>query len=435
MERKTGPTSNWLIVAMSFCILGIAYGVWYSFSVFFVALLKEFGWDRSMAAGAFSVMVILHGVIGPFAGHLADRLGPRRVMVLGAVIVGTGLILCSRMQTWWQFYLFFGVIAAVGVGMIGMVPNTTLIQFWFREKMGLAMGIVTSGIGFGVIVCGPVVQLLIDRFGWRMSYLLIGVFVPTAVGTMAISILKNPLPMMVSERSPSRAPGDAVRDPLAVNEEWTNATWTVRKALHTSPFWFLAFAHCLGGFTVQSMLAHQVAFFVDEGLTPLLASSVMSAVGFVSIGGKILWGALSDRIGREITFSAGMTCTVLGMISVISFHGHHVSSLPYLYALFYGLGYGMTAALPPLIAADFFQGRGYGEIFGTVMLIGNLGGAFGAWFAGFVYDKQGSYIPIFVLTIGCALLACLSVWKAAPRKVRSVPGRRVRAVRPSSSDP
>jgi len=146
-------------------------------------------------------------------------------------------------------------------------------------------------------------------------------------------------------------------------------------------------------------------------------------VGLVSIGSKILWGILADRIGREALFTAGFICSILGVLCLILFSQIPASSFPYLYGLFFGLGYASQAALPPLIAADFFEGKAYGGIFGTFIIFIGIGGALGAWFAGFLYDQAGSYLPVFVILIAFAVVSCLSVWKAAPRKIRRMPER------------
>lgn len=172
-----------------------------------------------------------------------------------------------------------------------------------------------------------------------------------------------------------------------------------------------------------SVFTHQVAFFVDCGLEPLIASYLVGIVGLVSIVSKIFWGILADRIGREVLFTVGFICSILGILWLILFSQTPASSFPYLYGLFFGLGYATQAALPPLIAADFFEGKTYGGIFGTFIFFIGIGGALGAWFAGFLYDQTGSYLPVFVILIVCALISCLNVWKAAPRKIRRVSGK------------
>jgi len=152
MKEEGAFQFNWVIVGASFITLALVYSVWYSFAVFFVILLKEFGWSRSLGAGAFSLFSISGCVVAPLVGGLISSLGPQRVLLLGALFLGTGLALCSLMTNWWQFYLYFGIIAAIGLGASGWITHVTIIQLWFKEKRGLATGIISSGIGIGILV-------------------------------------------------------------------------------------------------------------------------------------------------------------------------------------------------------------------------------------------------------------------------------------------
>ena len=426
MDRNKGSYHRWVIVGASFVTLGLTYSIWYSFSVFFVALLKEFGWSRSTGAGAFSILAAIAGPMGLVAGIMMDRLGPTRVIVLGSVFLGAGLGLSCLIQTWWQWYLFFGFITGMGIGCTGWICNTTVVQNWFKEQRGLAMGIISSGIGVGILVWVPLVQHGIDLVGWRTTFGIMAVSIPLAIGSMAIFVMKRTPPRDTAPSVPGELPPTNSTDPCVVDQEWASRAWTLREAMRTEPFWFLAAAYCLGNIVAQSILAHQVAFFVDRGLKPILASYLVGMVGLVSIGGKILWAALSDRIGREVTYGWGSACAVLGVLSLIAFQVFGMPFLPYAYALFFGLGYAVTASVPPVITADLFEGRTYGSIFGALMVLTGFGGAFGAWFAGFVYDRFQSYLWAFVLVIACVLLMLYSVWKAAPRKIRRVPGKRSR---------
>lgn len=424
MRTKTTSNFNWNIVGFSFITLALAYGIWYSFSVFFVALLKEFHWSRSMGAGAFSLFIIIHGVIGPFVGGMLDRFGPKGVILGGSIFLGIGLALCSLVHTWWQFYIFFGVIAAVGVGSTGWIPNTSLIQQRFKEKRGLAMGIISSGIGIGILACVPFFQFLITKAGWRTAYLMIAVFVPLIIMSMTVAFLKKPSTTTSSSYIGKGISSAVARDPLVVNKDWVSKPWTLRRAAKTKTFWLLSLSLFLGNQVNQSIFAHQVAFFVDRGLTPLIASYIVGIIGIVSVGAKILWGALSDKIGREITYTLGVICSIIGVIFLILFNSLPISRLPYLFAFFFSMGYASSAALPPLITADLFEGGAYGRIYGTLNMINNAGGAFGAWFAGFLYDRLGNYLPVFILLIACSLFSCLNIWWVAPRKIRMVPEKK-----------
>jgi len=424
MRDKIPSHFAWFIVGFSFITLALVYGVWYSYSVFFVALLEEFGWSRSIGAGAFSIFIILSGMIGPYVGTMVYSAGPRKVIILGSLLLGVGLALCSATQTWWQFYIFFSIITAVGLGATGWVPNVGLVQQWFKEKKGLPMGIISSGIGIGILVSVPLIQYLIKWAGWRMAYRTMAVFIPLIIIPMAIVFLKRP-PQSVSYHTEIGSRSTFVKDPLIINEEWASRSWTVRQALTTRQFWLLAFSTFLGSLIIQSVFTHQVAFFVDQGVEALFASYIVGIVGMVSLGGKILWGTLSDKIGREMTYTMGTACFLLGLTTLILFSVFSLPVLIYFFPIFFGMGYASATALPPLITADFFEGKAYGGIFGWLMMLVGTGGAFGAWFAGFLYDHLGSYVPIFIVTIICALFSCLSIWWAAPRRIRRVPGKRM----------
>ncbi len=422
MNRQDRSAYGWIIVGVSFITLALSYGIWYSFSVFFVAFLREFGWSRSVGAGAFSILGIVAGIVGPFTGHLVDRVGPKKVLISGALLLGAGLALSSFTQTWWHLYLFFGVITGLGIGATGWIPNTTVIQYWFKEGRGLAMGIISSGIGAGILCFVPLMQYFIDRVGWRMTYRLVAVFVPLIIVSITLLFYRK-IPR------PAVSPGDdhlrvRDRDPLVLNDEWASRSWTVREAMGTGPFWLLVVSYSVANLATQAILTHQVAFFVDRGLEALSASYIVGMIGVASIGGKILWGSLSDRAGREITYTLGILCAVIGISFLMAFHFEPVPSFSYGYALFFGFGYAVTAALPPVITADFFEGRRYGGIFGTIMVLNSIGGAVGNWFAGFMYDLQKNYLLTFMVMIGCVLVTVYTVWRAAPRKIRRVPGKR-----------
>lgn len=417
MKRHPPITSGWFIVGFSFITLALVYGIYYSFSVFFVALLKEFSWNRATGAGAFSLFMIVNSLIAPFIGKMVSSTHPKRVMIGGMILLGIGLALSSLTQTWWQFYLFFSLITAIGLGATGWLPNVVIVQNWFKEKRGLAIGIISAGVGIGILVCVPSAQYLILQFGWRVAYRIMAIFIPIIVISMAIVLLRNP-PTHSSQMSKLEISHKIGKDPLETYGKWFSQSWTVAQAVRTKVFWLLGFSFFLANLITQALFTHQVAFFVDCGLEALLASYIVGMIGIVSLGGKILWGTLSDRIGREITYTMGITCTILGILWLILFSYYSLPAFPYLYAFFFGMGYAVHAALPPLIAADFFEGQGYGGIFGLHMIFIGIGGAFGAWFAGFLHDRFGSYLPVFIITILCAFFSCLNIWWANPKGVR-----------------
>lgn len=249
-------------------------------------------------------------------------------------------------------------------------------------------------------------------------------FIPLIIISLALLFLKEPPQALPFHRVETDIPLSQERNSLIIDEQWASQSWTVRRAIRTKTFWLLGFSFFLGNMITQSIFTHQVAFFVDRQLDPLFAAYIAGVVGVVSLGSKILWGVLSDIIGRELTYTMGILCSIFGMIVLTFFHFFPSPNLSYAYALFFGMGYSVTAALPPLITADFFEGKSYGSIFGSLIILIGIGGAFGAWFAGFIHDQTGNYVPVFIMMALSALVASLNIWRAAPRKIRRVPGRR-----------
>jgi MFS family permease len=253
LREKDPLNFQWVIVGTSFVTLALVYSTWYAFSVFFVALLKEFNWSRSLGAGAFSLFVIVHGVIGPFVGGIVDRFGPKKIYIFGSIFLGIGLTLCSFISNWWEFYIFFGIFAAIGVGSVGWVPNTTLIQLWFKEKRGLSMGIISSGVGIGIFLCVPAVQLLITRFGWRVAFRVMALSISFTVILLALLFVKKP-PGKDTTRSLENSPQGMI------GEQWAPQRWTVREAIRARPFLFLILSFFFASVTNSAVLAHHVAF-------------------------------------------------------------------------------------------------------------------------------------------------------------------------------
>src|SRR6059058_2284442 len=172
----------WVVVGAVWLTLAIASGLYFSFPVFFVALLEEFGWSRGATAAAFSISSVVQGVLSPVVGMLVDRFGPRRVMLGGACLLGGACVLSGQIGSLWALYLVTGVLAAAGVCAVSWIPSGALIARWFTERRGSMMGLAFSGMGVGLLVIGPLAQWLIAGYGWRVAYLVLG------LGTLVVLV-------------------------------------------------------------------------------------------------------------------------------------------------------------------------------------------------------------------------------------------------------
>ncbi len=417
---------GWLIVAVSFVTLGLSFGVWYSFAIFFVAIIRDFGWERATTASIFSFFVITHYLFATIAGTLVDRYGPRGVIPAGAAILTAALLLTSRAHSLFQFYLLYGLGAAVGISLMGFVPHATLLPRWFARRRGLAVGIAMAGIGVGMLFIPPGMQRLIAAHGWRQAYVVLALLMLPAIPLNLLCQRRDPaavgeLPDGDREggKTTPGAPGQKAATPglLIVDPEWAATAWTAGRALRTRRFWLLAAGFFCGPFAIQGTLLHAVACLVDHGVRPQLAAEIFGLLGICGAVGKVLLGALADRWLRETASSIGMAAASLGVAALLAV-ARQPQVLPYVFAVCFGLGYGAVAPLFPAIAADIFQGPTFGRIFGLLSLFLGGGGAGGAWFSGWIFDRTHSYQAAFLLIILCLWLSSLAFWLAAPRHVR-----------------
>ncbi len=299
---------GWIIVAVALVSMAFWLGIRSSFSVFYVALLEEFHWTRAGSAGAQSMALITYTLLAPLVGTLIDRFGPRRVVVPGILVLAFGLVLCSSIKTLNQFYLFYGVVMGSGITCIGIITYSAVLAHWFEKKRGLASGIAVSGMGLGTFLLVPLSQSFISMVGWRMTFIITGVLVLIILLPANALFLRHkpwevgqyPDGLKLSEQ-PSSAP-DLIK---SVNQ--TAADWTIKKAARSGHFWALIIFPFLSVVGIYIILVHNVRFLVDQGIDKMTAALIFAMVGVVSSIFRIFWGWLSDRIGREITFTIGTT--------------------------------------------------------------------------------------------------------------------------------
>ena len=393
----------WIVVGTVWITLAIASGLYFSFPIFFVALIEEFGWSRGATAAAFSISSIMQGVLSPVVGTLVDRLGPRRVMLGGACVLGVASVLSSRIYSLLSLYLIIGVLAAAGACAVSWVPTGALIARWFAERRGSALGVAFSGMGAGVLVVGPLAQWLIAGHGWRAAYLVLG------VGTLAVLV---PLVWLGVREPPARATPVRGTDPASTR-------WGVEvgDALRTRAFWALFFAYLCTPLAVFSVVTHQVAFAVDHGFPRLFVAGIFGLTGLLSVMGRIGFGIAADRIGRATSATISYGCTALGTLCLLGLEvWPHVAAL-YAYAVFFGLGFGARGPIITAMASQLFPAR-FGAIYGFLSVGNGIGGGIAPWFGGFVHDVTGSYRLAFLIAVGFCALGASCFWLARPRRTR-----------------
>lgn len=432
-----------MLLAACFAVIALISPLIASFSVFYVGVLRDFTWRRGAISIALSIHLVLGGLASPFAGGLIDKYGPRRVMPIGALITAVALFWLSRATALWHFYAAFGVVAAIGSAMLHIVPLTTIVSNWFVRNRGTAIGIVTAGSGAGQLVMLPLLQYLINRIGWRSSYLVLGLAILVIPSTLIrLFLYTRPEDKGLTpddEWRPRRvrkqvdvvvgADGQELErkrgilrknEVVILDQEWAETDWTLGKAVRTFRFWALTLVMAMFAVGFFLISVHLVAYLEDKGYGSLLAASIVGLQGLINVVGKFLGGILCDRIGREktLTLSIGVFVACIVLLNIGGFIVH--PSVIYAFAIFYGMGYGL--ALPALMAsaADLFQGRHFGSILGVMILGGFSGGAIGTWLGGFFFDLTHAYQVNFLVAALAMLVSAALIWNARPSRVRIV---------------
>lgn len=406
--RSTTFYYGWVIVAVSYVSVFLALGTRFSFGVFYVAILNEYGWSRGETAGAFSLAMIFHAIFAPISGHLMDRFGPRVFFPCGAAFLSIGLLAASRTSSMLELYLYFGVLISIGVNTLAFPPHMALISKWFNRKRGLANGLVLAGIGTGMMGLAPFIQMIIDASGWRQAFVILA-------GIVAVVII--PSTILLQRRNPAEVGQqiDGLDEPPQAstpNRMGETRSWTLKEVLLNRNFRLLALVSFTNGLVMNTIVVHQAVYTVEIGISPVQAASLVGLVGLLGSIGGILGGSLSDRIGRSRSYGLSSLGVACGLIFLILAGSLETGWLLILFILCYGFGHG---ALPPNIAGktgDLFGGRSVGMIMGLTAMGFGTGGALGAYGGGLLYDLTGSYVLPFLLLIAFQSVGVISIRKA-----------------------
>jgi MFS family permease len=413
---------GWLIVAVAFVTMAIGVNARTSFSLLFPPILAEFGWPRATTAGAFSVGFLVSAVFSPLVGRLMDRFGPRVVIELGVAAAALGLIAASLTSQPWHLHLTLGALVATGGVCLGYTGQALFLPNWFARRRGLAMSIAYSGVGAGSIVLLPLVQLLIERNGWRWTCVAMGIAVLVVLAPLNLLLRKTPQEMgLLPDGDPAPASGTQAKPGLRVlDAAWVATDWTLGRAASTARFWWIAIGFAAGLLAWYGVQVHQTKYLVEVGFSTDLAAWALGFVSLVAVPGQIALGHLSDRIGREWVWTIGALGFAICYAALLPMqHSPHPVLLWTMVVSQGLLGYGMSSVVAAIVA-DVFQGRHFGTIMGTLLGFGIVGGALGPWILGLAYDMTGSYAFGFWIALAGCFLSAISIWIAAPRNVRAV---------------
>ncbi|MDF1721895.1 MAG: MFS transporter [Minwuia sp.] len=405
-EKRGGIFYGWVIVWAAFTILFVSFGAAYSFTAFFAPLQEEFGATRGDTSLVFGIAGFLYFFLGAFSGPAGDRLGPKPVVVFGAVVAALGLYFAATATRIEQVYWGYGLGVGVGVGCM-YVPAVGAVQRWFARRRATASGLAITGIGVGTFVAPFASHELISLLDWRQTYIVLAIIV-LVLGIVSGLLLEN------SPAARGLYPDGSAEPP---NSADSAPSMDVHAARRTLPIWLVYVGTLLVSIGLFMPFVHLKPFAKDLGMSATTGVWIVSSIGIGSILGRMLLGPIAERYGRKPVVLA----LYIGLAGIFLFW--YVSTSLWMLLVFgvvFGTLYGGFVALAPALLADYYGVGHAGSILGFVYSSVAVGALIGNPIAGYLYDAAQSYdVPILIGAVLCLAGAVCILVMPSPEKWRA----------------
>lgn len=396
---------GWYILASSFVILFFNSGARFSFGVMFKPMLVEFGWNRGSISLAFFLNMTIYALSLIVVGRFYDRYGPKWVIIISTIFLSIGYASISIIGSFWQFLMCYGIIAAIGLGGTSVPFVAALMSKWFEKGRGLAISSALSGNSLGHFALVPLFTIIVLRYGWRVSYLSIGIIMLVVNITLALGVIKGD-PDDLGQKPLGSGNGDHANEQKDQSPSGVNPRdLGLKEALHTYSFWlFLIVMFVCGGgdFLVTT---HLIPLVTDYGISPTAAGNMLAWYGLMSLAGVLLAGPASDLIGNKIPIVVTFMLRFLLFLLILKYQ--NLVSF-YVFALAFGFTHLITAPLTVTLVGRLYGFSHVGLLSGFITTIHHLSGGFWAYMGGVIFDQTGSYRLAFILSAIMALVAVLS---------------------------
>ena len=415
----------WIVLgAVTLCMMA-GSGLRSVFGVYIKPMEAEFGWSRGALSGAAAISLLLLGAAGPAVGWLADRYGPRRVIVVSLLMLGSGAIGASFVQTLWHVYVTTGLLMALGAGGLAITTGSTVAARWFEARRGVAIGIAAGGMSAGQLVVIPLATVLTLWFGWRMSFLWQGVGLLVLVLPIALWLIGNDPAERGLRPYGATGPAQTVAQAAAAKEA---QRVSVLDALGVPQFWLLMATFFVCGYTSNGMvLTHFMPHALEHNFSELQASTALGVMGAMNVLGTVGSGWICDRFGRRGPLA--FYYFVRGLSLLFLLYVWNAPSL-HLWAAIFGLNYISTVPPTTTLIANIFGRYSVGELSGWIFFSHQVGAALGAAIAGWIYELTGVYTIAFV---SAALMGFLAAGLALAIREEPMTSRPMGSPAPATS--
>src|SRR5882724_11563068 len=369
---------RWVIVAAGGLLSCVAIGSMFSLPVFLLPISRDTGWSVAGVSSAMTVAFIAMALASMAWGTLADRIGTRPVVLIGAVLLATSVGLASRATSLIQFQLIFGLMVGGAIAAI-FAPMMACVTGWFDTHRSLAVSLVSAGMGMAPMTMSPLAAWLISIYDWRTSLLIIA-------GVAAVLMI--PTALLVR-----RPPALANRSAAATIEGEPQSTMTLAQAVRSPQFIILLLTNFFCCATHSGPIFHTVSYAVSCGIPLVAAVSIYSVEGLAGMGGRIAFGLLGDRFGAKRVLVSGLLAQAFGALAYV-----FVRELAAFYAVaaLFGFIYAGTMPLYAVLVRENFPLRMMGTVIGGTAMAGSLGMATGPLTGGLIYDTFASYAWLYI---------------------------------------
>lgn len=403
-RQSGGLFYGWYIVASAFVILFFNAGSRFSFGVMFKPMIEDFGWSRGSLSLVFFLNMVFYAFSLIVAGRLYDRYGPKWIICLSTVLLSTGFMVTAFITSLWQFFVFYGVVAAMGLGGPSVSLMAAITSKWFEKLRGLAISIALAGSSLGQFALVPLFTIITLRHGWRLSYFAIGLVMLVVNIILAVLVMRGD-PEALGQRpfgyrSTKRAGAD---------QHGASGTWLrdlgLRDAMHTRSFWLFSIVMFVCGSGDFLVATHLIPLVTDYGISPVTAGHMLALFGLMSLAGVLVAGPISDLIGNKIPIALTFLLRFLLFLLVLRYQT--LGSF-YVFALLFGFTLLITAPLTATLMGKLYGFSHVGLITGCITTIHHVGGGLWAYLGGLIFDQTGSYQLAFVFSTIMALAAFFS---------------------------
>ncbi len=386
MAEKT--INRWLVVIAGMLII-MCLGVAYAWGVFLMPIATDFGWTRSATSISISVLLLTFSIFMAIGGALEKKYTPRTIATLGGCFVGLGWILAYFTHSLWWLYITYGLLSGIGTGLAYLPALSTGVK-WFPEKKGMISGLVIFGFGFGAAFLAPLATHFITLYGWRTTMLIYGI----SFGVIIIIAARF------------------LHAPPSSNKEGTSSTDLTQQdfppkiMLKTPVFKLIITTYFAAMVAGMVTIGHIAAFIEDMGYTQMQAALALTIIAITNGFGRLIFGALSDKVGRQKTL-----VLLFLLIGIMMFALSLLNALfmCYIIIAIIGLCFGGFLAVYPALTADFFGAKYFGANYGLIFIGYGVGCFIGPWLGGMLYDLTQNYSSAFIISGLLALCGGLFV--------------------------